>query len=332
LAKAKISGLGYKLMECIQHGHRVAIWRAESPQHGSVVIKVLQNSPFLASELAVGLASAHPNVGPAVAWHWVVIGGWQACVIVMDNRDGYTELTNHIYPAAGAAAIDGSCSTPHSNRLRKRLCLQLLEGVAYLHDVLRVAHRDIKTNNIVVTADLAKLRLIDHGFCLFHDPQCAPVPEALREPSRSDRPPTLGPAWWQTKLYKYCVTRNARMGTLGYMAPEVMYHQGGDDLFRADMYSVGATMFEIFFASEAWGDGHFYAKLRDKGQSRLQAKLLDDDHWRRFDAKYRLRKPAHKTVDPQAWVMIKALMQSNPRHRPTAAETLAKFRAWLAAE
>lgn len=329
---AAVVDMGYELIKRIQHDYRVAVWRAKSARHGNVVIKMMQHNVLLASELAVGLASAHPNVAPAVAWHWAQINGTQTCIIVMDNKDGYAELSDFIYPDAGATHVDWSRGTPHGDRIRKRLCLQLLEGVAYLHDVLRVAHRDIKTNNIVVTADLAKLRIVDHGFCLFLGPQCAPVPDALRAPSRSEAPHRLGPAWWETGLYKYCRWRYARMGTLGYMAPEVMYHQGGDDLFRADMYSVGATMYEIFFASEAWGDKHFYAKLYNKDQDCLQTKPLDDDHWRRFDAKYRLCKPAGKAIDPQAWAMITALMQSNPRHRPTAAEALSKFRAWLTSE
>jgi serine/threonine protein kinase len=35
--------------------------------------------------------------------------------------------------------------------VRRGLCLQILRGVAYLHNMLGVAHRDIKMGNLVVT-------------------------------------------------------------------------------------------------------------------------------------------------------------------------------------
>jgi serine/threonine protein kinase len=52
------------------------------------------------------------------------------------------------------------------------------------------------------------------------------------------------------------------MGTFRYIAPEVIYFQGGDDLFKTNVYLVGVVMYEIFFGCEPWGNKMFYSDLR----------------------------------------------------------------------
>lgn len=61
----------------------------------------------------------------------------------------YSELFWYVYPDEPAARAGWLSGSPRADRASRRLCLQILKGVAYLHDVLGVAHRDIKTGNLV---------------------------------------------------------------------------------------------------------------------------------------------------------------------------------------
>ena len=46
----------------------------------------------------------------------------------------------------------------------KNILFQLLSGLAFLHDN-RFVHRDVKPENIVLSLDATKLKLIDFGLC-----------------------------------------------------------------------------------------------------------------------------------------------------------------------
>lgn len=331
----RVADFGYDMLRCLYRGHTSVVWsgKARPPlPRNNVVIKMQTaiGNCSLPTELAVGLASAHPNIAPVVAWHWLEADGFQICVSVMDNEDDYIDLADLIYPTARITRADWLAGKPHANGLRKRLCLEILRAVVHLHDALHLAHRDIKPGNIVVTKDLAKLRIIDYGFSVFLDGwPSPPVPEGARAPSSPTVAHALGSRWWETGLQRYDVRRHGRMGTLGYMAPETLYCQDDIDLFKADMYSVGVVIYEVFFACEPWGTKAFYRDLYYEPVSDARAETLDDEHWRRFDAKYPLCKSNHVQVDPQAWTMIETLMQSNPKTRPTASQALAMFQDWL---
>lgn len=318
-----VGALGYVMLKCIQRGEYAVVWDAVAPSGTKVVIKMLEliSVVSMSAELAVGLSSSHPNVAPTVAWHWLEMcdGEVEVCIMVMDNAEDYGELSNCIYQhdsdyQARAEWLSGD------PRLRRRLCLQLLEGIAYMHGVLGVAHRDIKTANVVVTRDLAKLRIVDNGFCAFLGSGSVPVPEHLRAPPTVKH--SLGDSWW--KLNPVRVGHPfSRCGTLGYMAPELLHVGAHVDLYKADVYSAGVVIYEMFCGGEPWGEGFFYADLWND----TDKKTLDADYWRNFDAKYRLRRP--DGVDPAMWRLIETLMQSDPLKRPTASQALAMFREQL---
>jgi serine/threonine protein kinase len=324
-----ITALGYEIDDCVHRGVESSVWDATSDTHGQVVIKLQRPTPALATELAIGLGSAHPNVAPTIAWHWLnLCGGTQACAIVMENVDDYRELSSFIYPLGHTTHADWLFGNPHASAVRKRLCLQLLLGVAYLHDRLHLVHRDFKPENLVVTPDLAQLRIVDYGFCFILGESAPTPPIATQSPSGPDPSHALGEQWWIDGIRSFDSERYGRMGTLGYIAPEVMHYQGADDLYRADMYGVGAVVYEIFFSEEPWGSGRFYGDLYPRVAKDLQCIKLDDAYWEAFDLRYPLQRP-RRLIDPVAWVLIESLLQSNPRRRPTAQQTLDTFSQWL---
>ncbi|XP_022879645.1 probable LRR receptor-like serine/threonine-protein kinase At1g07650 isoform X3 [Olea europaea var. sylvestris] len=96
---------------------------------------------------------------------------------------------------------------------RQRICIGIARGLAFLHEesTLKIVHRDIKPNNILLDKDLNP-RISDFGLA------------KLDEDDNS-----------------HISTRVA--GTIGYMAPE--YAMWGYLTYKADVYSFGVVALEI---------------------------------------------------------------------------------------
>ena len=115
-----------------------------------------------------------------------------------------------------------------SNRLARRpavgleegrnIAIKLARGVAALHRA-GIIHRDIKPDNIILEAE-GSLKLIDLG--------------VVRVPGMEDFPPEDIP------------------GTMGYMAPEMLAGEPGDE--ATDMYALGVTMFRAFAGEFPYGN------------------------------------------------------------------------------
>jgi serine/threonine protein kinase len=93
-----------------------------------------------------------------------------------------------------------------------RLFLQLITALEYLHSVKHIAHRDLKSTNIMLDKN-NNIRLIDFGLCK----KC--------ESNKSF-------------LHTYC-------GTAYYMAPEIF--QGKPYNTKADIWSLGIILYEMIF-------------------------------------------------------------------------------------
>ncbi|KAL8460746.1 hypothetical protein ACS0TY_032309 [Phlomoides rotata] len=97
--------------------------------------------------------------------------------------------------------------------MRQKICVGIAEGLAFLHEgsVLKIVHRDIKSNNILLDKDLNP-KIADFGLAKLHDEDNTNI--------------------------------NTRVaGTIGYMAPE--YALWGFLTNKADVYSFGVVALEI---------------------------------------------------------------------------------------
>src|ERR1700688_250675 len=100
----------------------------------------------------------------------------------------------------------------------RQIAIKLARAAAALHRVV-IVHRDIKPDNIILESG-GSLKLIDLG--------------VVRVPGMEDAPPEDIP------------------GTIGYMAPEMLAGEPGNEL--TDIYALGVTMFRAFAAEFPYGN------------------------------------------------------------------------------
>ncbi|KAF8053321.1 hypothetical protein N665_1431s0005 [Sinapis alba] len=96
---------------------------------------------------------------------------------------------------------------------RKKICVGIAKGLEFLHEgtVIRMVHRDIKTSNVLLVANL-NAKISDFGLARLHEEE-----------------------------HTHISTQVA--GTIGYMAPE--YVLWGQLTEKADVYSFGVVAMEI---------------------------------------------------------------------------------------
>lgn len=121
----------------------------------------------------------------------------------------------------------------------------ITDALFYLHDVIGVAHRDVKPSNVLVHED-GTCKLSDFGLCqplkrsppLTRAAAAADVraeEDALSEDSSQSSSPTTSPS-----------TRRALLGTMAYMAPELLSNDPNvpPSAAAGDVWSLGLTIFE----------------------------------------------------------------------------------------
>ncbi|CDY26317.1 BnaA09g26680D [Brassica napus] len=96
---------------------------------------------------------------------------------------------------------------------RKKICVGIAKGLEFLHEgsMIRMVHRDIKTSNVLLDADL-NAKISDFGLARLHEEENTHI---------------------STKV----------AGTMGYMAPE--YVLWGQLTEKVDVYSFGVVVMEI---------------------------------------------------------------------------------------
>jgi serine/threonine protein kinase len=123
---------------------------------------------------------------------------------------------------------------PITEAVRMDIMLQIASGMCYLHD-MKVAHRDLKPNNVVVTSmDVSKsngclecvhVKLVDFGISKIEVKDSSQVP---------------------TGQFPY--------GTFRYMAPEAFKNRSLEvNAFKTDVFSFAMTSFEILSGEKPFG-------------------------------------------------------------------------------
>ncbi|CAH2034364.1 unnamed protein product [Thlaspi arvense] len=112
-----------------------------------------------------------------------------------------------------ALALHGNISAILDWAARQKICVGIARGLEFLHEgsTMRMIHRDIKTTNVLLDADL-NAKISDFGLARLHEEEHTHI---------------------STKI----------AGTIGYMAPE--YALWGHLTEKADVYSFGVVAMEI---------------------------------------------------------------------------------------
>ena len=159
---------------------------------------------------------------------------------------------------------------------------QLCEALTYAHVDARLVHRDLKPGNLMV-AGSNRLKVADFGI------------------SRS-----------LSDTINQVTRENIVAGTLSYMGPQQLYGEKADP--RDDIYSLGATLFDLLTGKPPFYSGDITAQIEDKPPPTVTERRRE------------FRTP---NVDvPEEWeAVISDCLQKKVEKRPqTAAEVAARLR------
>ena len=167
----------------------------------------------------------HPNV---VAVYDVASVGGQTCV-VQELLEGET---------LGQRQARGRI--PEAQVIR--YAIQIAEGLAAAHR-RGIIHRDLKPDNIFITTDDDRAKILDFGLA-----------KSIEPPGPDDR------------TVPHATLPGAVLGTVGYMAPEQVRGAPADQ--RADIFSFGVVLFEMLSGRRAFA--------RDSAAETMAAILNDE--------------------------------------------------------
>jgi serine/threonine-protein kinase len=157
-------------------------------------------------------------------------------------------------------------------------------AAAYAHS-RGVVHRDLKPDNIMI-GDFGEVYVLDWGVAKIASESTRPSDEGVRVPARDED-----------------TSEGSAIGTIGYMAPEQLRGELDTVDERADVYSLGAILFEIL-AGKA---------LHEGGREERMASTVAG-----ADARVHLRVP-DRDAPPELEAICVAATQRDPRDRnPTA--------------
>ncbi len=185
------------------------------------------------------------------------------------------------------AAGDGVAAARFSRRRVLAAFAQVCLAVHYAHE-RGVVHRDIKPDNIML-GDYGEVYLIDWGIAkiagsepILPDDSVAGEPAAGQGPTRADD----------------------LLGTVGYMAPEQARRAHADVDGRADVYALGAILFEILTLE----------RLHEKAPTEVMLDRIVDG----VEARPSVRAP-HADVPPELEAACVAATRRDPEERMASA-------------
>jgi TPR repeat protein/serine/threonine protein kinase len=204
-------------------GHRVAV---------KVLVSQAGAAEAVAKEVAQVFTLRHPNIvhvfGGTLPKPHQTPADQDEISVVMQFIDGYT-LDHHIFTLRTAFTV----------AQKLNYSIQLLNGLQYLHGSRpRVVHRDLKPPNVMITADLRYIVIIDFGLAV------------------------------EAASFASFITRRAgHGGTEAYAAPEV--HSRGRVNEKCDVFSAAATLVALWTGRRLWpptmgGDDIYAAAISDQ--------------------------------------------------------------------
>ena len=168
------------------------------------------------SEVAILKKLTHPNI---VSYYESFVHG-NAVYIVMELAKGASILERI------NGLITSNSSFPEDS-LNDVFC-QVSLALRYIHDDLKIVHRDITPSNILFDVDLRKVQIVDFGLAA-----------ALR-PGTSDADASKGNANDSNGDEKNNSPKSP-VGTMPYSSPEVLKHEQYDG--KADVWSFGCVLY-----------------------------------------------------------------------------------------
>jgi serine/threonine protein kinase len=211
---------GYEVLGLLGAGGMGEVYRARDPVlKRDVAIKVLP--PFVArdpdrlwrfeQEAQAAAALNHPNI--LAIYRFGVFEGTPYLVSELLVGETLRQQLRH-GPIPLRRAID--------------LGVQIAHGLAAAHDK-GIVHRDLKPENLFVTKE-GRIKILDFGLAKLTQPQA----------EKEESAPTQA----------YETDPGSRMGTAGYMSPEMVRGKLVDH--RADIFAFGAVLYEMLAGKRAF--------------------------------------------------------------------------------
>jgi len=210
----------YLVEELLGHGGMGVVYRARDTRlNRPVAIKLLSPAlvanPERRQRFVMEARSAAALSHPAIAQVYDIDEADGLLFIVMEYIDGRS---------VGRLIKDRELDLLSA----VEVAFQVTEGLAKAHEA-GILHRDIKSDNIMVTRD-GHAKLLDFGLAKLMEPD----PEASALPADPMRTLTQGPANTMPGLV---------VGTIPYMSPEQA--RGKDLDARSDLFSLGVVFYEM---------------------------------------------------------------------------------------
>jgi eukaryotic-like serine/threonine-protein kinase len=213
----------YVIEEVLGNGGMGVVYRARDTRlERPVAIKLLKPElvadPDRKARFLLEARAAAAVSHPAIAQVYDIDEDDGTTFIAMEYVDGRT--VGHLI-AEGELDLVGSVE----------IALQVAEGLAKAHEA-NIVHRDIKSDNIMVTRD-GHTKLLDFGVAKLLDAGRAAGKQAGKTPANG----------WTMTMEQARTIAGAVVGTLVYMSPEQA--RGRDLDPRSDIFSLGVVLYEM---------------------------------------------------------------------------------------